>query len=76
MLSKAFVKIADLGSCESIYKRNMPYTEYISTRWYRAPEVLLTDGYYDHKMDIWAMGCVLYELISFKPLFTGDNELD
>jgi renal tumor antigen len=39
------VKLADLGSCKGIFSDH-PYTEYISTRWYRAPECLLTDGYY------------------------------
>ena len=43
------VKLADFGSCRGIYSRQ-PYTEYISTRWYRAPECLLTDGYYNHKV--------------------------
>ena len=51
-------------------------TEYISTRWYRAPECLLTDGYYSYKMDIWGVGCVMYEILSLCPLFPGDDELD
>ena len=38
------LKLADFGSCRGIYSKQ-PYTEYISTRWYRAPECLLTDGY-------------------------------
>lgn len=54
----------------------MPLTEYISTRWYRAPECLLTDGYYSYKMDIWGVGCVMYEVLSLCPLFPGDDELD
>ena len=45
------LKLADFGSCRGIYSKQ-PYTEYISTRWYRAPECLLTDGYYNYKMDI------------------------
>jgi renal tumor antigen len=53
-----------------------PYTEYISTRWYRAPECLLTDGYYSYPMDVWSAGCVMFELITFHPLFPGANELD
>jgi renal tumor antigen len=69
------VKLADFGSCRGIYSRQ-PYTEYISTRWYRAPECLLTDGYYNHKMDIWGYGCVFFELLSLFPLFPGENELD
>ena len=41
------IKLADLGSCKGIYSEQ-PFTEYISTRWYRAPECLMTDGYYDY----------------------------
>ena len=41
------LKLADFGSCRGIYSKQ-PYTEYISTRWYRAPECLLTDGYYGY----------------------------
>ena len=36
----------------------------------------MTDGYYNFKMDIWGIGCVFYELLSFMPLFPGNNELD
>ena len=43
------VKLADFGSCKGMYSEH-PYTEYISTRWYRAPECLMTDGYYDYKV--------------------------
>lgn len=52
-----------------------PFTEYISTRWYRPPECLLTDGYYDFKMDIWGAGCIMFEIVSLFPLFPGDNEV-
>lgn len=69
------VKLADLGSCRGIYSRQ-PYTEYISTRWYRAPECLLTDGYYNFKMDVFAAGCVWFEIMALFPLFPGSNELD
>jgi len=69
------LKVADFGSCRGIYT-NQPFTEYISTRWYRAPECLLTNGYYDYKMDIWGIGCVMFEIISLYPLFPGKNELD
>ncbi|KAJ3329296.1 hypothetical protein HDU76_008198 [Blyttiomyces sp. JEL0837] len=69
------IKIADFGSCRGIHSKQ-PYTEYIATRWYRAPECLLCDGIYSFKMDMWAAGCVLYEIISKVPLFPGINELD
>jgi len=69
------IKLADLGSCRGIYSRQ-PYTEYISTRWYRAPECLLTDGYYNFKMDLFAAGCVWFETVALFPLFPGQNEMD
>ena len=69
------LKLADFGSCRGIYSKQ-PYTEYISTRWYRAPECLLTDGYYGPEMDLWGAGCVMFEISSLYPLFPGTNELD
>ncbi|XP_034087650.1 MAPK/MAK/MRK overlapping kinase-like isoform X2 [Gymnodraco acuticeps] len=69
------LKLGDFGSCRSVYSKP-PHTEYISTRWYRAPECLLTDGYYGLKMDMWSAGCVFYEIMSLNPLFPGTNELD
>ena len=69
------LKLADFGSCRGV-SSEQPYTEYVSTRWYRAPECLLTDGYYDYKMDMWGVGCVFFEMVSLFPLFPGANELD
>ena len=43
------VKLIDFGSCRGIYSK-LPYTEYIATRWYRPPECLLSDGFYNHKV--------------------------
>lgn len=68
-------KIADLGSCRGIYTKQ-PYSEYIATRWYRSPECLITDGYYSYKMDIWAVGCIFFEVLMLYPLFPGKDELD
>jgi len=75
LLAEDMLKLADFGSCRGIYSKQ-PFTEYISTRWYRAPECLLTDGYYNYKMDIWGVGCVFFEILTFVPLFPGQNELD
>lgn len=69
------IKLADFGSCRGIYSKQ-PYTEYISTRWYRPPECLLTDGYYGAGMDLWGVGCVFFELLTTNPLFPGENEMD
>eukprot|EP00039_Didymoeca_costata_P000684 m.46815 g.46815 ORF g.46815 m.46815 type:complete len:457 (+) comp10411_c1_seq1:120-1490(+) len=69
------LKLADFGSCRGIYSKP-PFTEYIATRWYRPPECLLTDGHYSYKMDIWATGCVFFEIMCLYPLFPGSNEID
>lgn len=65
-LQQNVLKLADFGSCRSVYSKP-PHTEYISTRWYRAPECLLTDGYYSLKMDIWSAGCVFFEIMRCFP---------
>ncbi|XP_073923237.1 MAPK/MAK/MRK overlapping kinase isoform X3 [Castor canadensis] len=75
LIKQDILKLGDFGSCCSVYSKQ-PYTEYISTRWYRAPECLLTDGFYTYKMDLWSAGCVFYEIASLQPLFPGANELD
>nr|XP_020826852.1 MAPK/MAK/MRK overlapping kinase isoform X3 [Phascolarctos cinereus] len=62
LIKQDLLKLGDFGSCRSVYSKQ-PYTEYISTRWYRAPECLLTDGYYSYKMDMWSAGCVFYEVM-------------
>ena len=49
LLLNDHIKLADFGSCKGMFSEH-PYTEYISTRWYRAPECLLTDGWYDYKV--------------------------
>uniref|UniRef100_A0A3Q2YYQ0 mitogen-activated protein kinase n=1 Tax=Hippocampus comes TaxID=109280 RepID=A0A3Q2YYQ0_HIPCM len=75
LIRQNVLKLGDFGSCRSVHSQP-PHTEYISTRWYRAPECLLTDGYYSLKMDIWSAGCVFFEIMSLNPLFPGANELD
>ncbi|CAB4251946.1 similar to Saccharomyces cerevisiae YJL106W IME2 Serine/threonine protein kinase involved in activation of meiosis, associates with Ime1p and mediates its stability, activates Ndt80p [Maudiozyma barnettii] len=80
-LSKGFyehnyvVKLADFGLARNVNNRS-PYTEYVSTRWYRSPEILLRNGFYSKPIDIWAFGCVAVEVANFKPLFPGSNEMD
>ncbi|CAF3385358.1 unnamed protein product [Rotaria sp. Silwood1] len=75
LIKDDILKLADFGSCRQTLSKQ-PFTEYISTRWYRAPECLLTDGYYRNQMDIWSAGCVMFEIITLRPLFPGSNELD
>lgn len=51
-------------------------TEYVVTRWYRAPEVMLSCRQYDKKIDTWSVGCILAELLLRKPLFPGDDYIN
>lgn len=69
------VKIADFGLARETHSKS-PYTTYVSTRWYRAPEVLLRAGEYSAPVDIWAVGAMAVEIATLKPLFPGGNEVD
>lgn len=53
-----------------------PLTQYVSTRWYRAPEILLRDPGYGPPADVWAAGAVVAELLTGRPLFPGSDEAD
>jgi len=51
-------------------------TEYVVTRWYRAPEIMLACHEYDKPVDIWSTGCILAELLARKPFFPGEDYID
>lgn len=67
------LKIGDFGTTCHV-SSGLPYTKYVATRWYRPPECVLTRGWYGTKFDIWAAGCVLYEMATLRPLFNGNDE--
>ena len=69
------VKIADFGLAREIRSRP-PFTDYVSTRWYRAPEILLRSTNYNSPVDIFASGAIMAELYMLRPLFPGNNETD
>ncbi|XP_045464689.1 serine/threonine-protein kinase MAK-like [Harmonia axyridis] len=69
------LKIADFGLVREIRSRP-PYTDYVSTRWYRAPEVLLHATTYSSPIDMWAVGCIAAEICTYRPLFPGSTETD
>ena len=68
------VKIADFGLAREI-RSVPPYTEYVSTRYYRAPECILKTQNYNSPIDIWGLGCIMAEMyLHPQPLFYGANE--
>ncbi|KAJ3022827.1 hypothetical protein HKX48_005160 [Thoreauomyces humboldtii] len=75
LMSGKVVKLADFGLAREIRSRP-PYTEYVSTRWYRAPEIILRSTSYSSPIDIWAVGCIFAELFTLRPLFPGNSEMD
>lgn len=69
------VKVADFGLAREI-RSKPPFTDYVSTRWYRAPEILLRSTNYNSPVDIFALGCIMAELYTSRPLAPGANEND
>jgi len=83
--SECLLKVADFGlarSIASLEDENVPnpvLTDYVATRWYRAPEILLGSTKYTKGVDMWSLGCILGELLGGKPMFPGTstmNQLD
>lgn len=61
---------------ESVEEPLDPMTEYIATRWYRAPEVVLGSNQYSFPIDMWSIGCILGEMVVGRPLFDGKSTLN
>eukprot|EP01097_Dermamoeba_algensis_P010268 TRINITY_DN750_c4_g2_i1.p1 TRINITY_DN750_c4_g2~~TRINITY_DN750_c4_g2_i1.p1 ORF type:complete len:451 (+),score=122.30 TRINITY_DN750_c4_g2_i1:118-1470(+) len=83
--SECLVKVADFGLARSVAHlesetpANPVLTDYVATRWYRAPEILLGSTKYTKGVDMWSVGCILGELLGGKPMFPGTstmNQLD
>jgi len=73
------LKVADFGLARSVHETEgsaYPMTEYVATRWYRAPEIVLGSSVYTKGVDMWAIGCIIAELYSAKPLFPGKSTID
>lgn len=73
------MKVADFGLARSLDKRpdQQPLlTDYVATRWYRAPEILLGSNNYTKGVDMWSLGCILAELLLGKPVFPGTSTLN
>jgi len=74
------LKICDFGLARGFGSdaeaENPSLTDYVVTRWYRAPEVVLLASKYTNSIDLWSVGCILCELMGRKPIFTGKDHLD
>lgn len=78
--SECHVKVADFGLARSLDIKDTDtipiLTDYVATRWYRAPEILLGSNKYTKGVDMWSMGCILAELLLGKPVFPGTSTLN
>ena len=82
--SNCDLKVCDFGLARGVLDDNQTkdhssrplLTEYVVTRWYRAPEIMLACHEYDKPVDIWSTGCILAELLARKPYFPGDDYID
>ncbi|KAG5566811.1 hypothetical protein RHGRI_002374 [Rhododendron griersonianum] len=68
------LKIIDFGLARPT-SENEFMTEYVVTRWYRAPELLLNSSEYTAAIDVWSVGCIFMELMNRKPLFAGKDQV-
>ena len=77
--SDCHVKLCDFGLCRSVAEVEGPspvLTDYVATRWYRAPEILLGSPVYTKGVDMWAVGCILGEMLNGKPIFPGTSTVN
>ncbi|XP_069123153.1 cyclin-dependent kinase-like 2 isoform X4 [Argopecten irradians] len=77
LVSKSgIVKLCDFGFARTLAQPGETYTDYVATRWYRAPELLVGDTKYGRAVDVWAIGCLLAEMLTGEPLFPGESDID
>ncbi|CAH6776445.1 cyclin-dependent kinase 3 [Phodopus roborovskii] len=70
------IKLADFGLARAFGVPMRTYTHEVVTLWYRAPEILLGSKFYSTAVDVWSTGCIFAEMVTGKPLFPGDSEID
>jgi len=70
------LKLCDFGFARTLPSRDTPLTDYVATRWYRAPEILVGVVRYGKEVDVWAIGCITGELFDGQPMFPGQSEID
>ena len=80
--SDCHVKLCDFGLCRSVAEKTDAVgpkpvlTDYVATRWYRAPEILLGSPQYTKAVDMWAVGCILGEMLNGRPIFPGTSTMN
>jgi len=74
LLKSEQVKICDFGSSKFIDETSFKNTPYVVSRYYRAPELIFASNKYNEAIDIWAVGCIIFELLTRTPLSPGDTE--
>ena len=70
------LKLCDFGFARLLSGPGAQYTDYVATRWYRSPELLVGDTEYGKGVDVWAIGCILAEITNGIPLFPGESDID
>ncbi|KAJ0399841.1 hypothetical protein ATCC90586_005383 [Pythium insidiosum] len=77
--SDCHTKLCDFGLCRSVAESSGPnpvLTDYVATRWYRAPEILLGSTRYTKAVDMWAVGCIIAEMATGRPAFPGTSTMN
>ena len=74
--AEGMVKVADFGLARAFGVPVRTYTHEVVTLWYRSPELLLGSQYYSTPVDVWAIGCIFAEMLTRRPLYPGDSEID
>ncbi|XP_057590985.1 cyclin-dependent kinase-like 3 isoform X1 [Hippopotamus amphibius kiboko] len=69
-------KLCDFGFARTLAAPGDVYTDYVATRWYRAPELVLKDTSYGKPVDIWALGCMIIEMATGNPYLPSSSDLD
>jgi len=70
------IKLCDFGFARLLTGPGDAYTDYVATRWYRAPELVVGDTQYGPPVDVWAIGCVFGELLNGLPIWPGKSDVD
>ena len=76
--ARATLRLCDFGFARMLPPdgRAAALTDYVATRWYRSPELLLASTSYGYEVDVWSIGCIMAELLDGQALFPGESDID